>query len=257
MEKLNEQTPSKGLSAAGMRYWGYLFLLLGVVAKAVIQNGIFNMHSSTTAQLLELLNTSGDMMALATASLVMQALEACAVPLFALLLVEGFCHTSNFPKYLGRVALVALISEIPYNLAMGGYVFVLDSRNPAFGLVVGLALLWFYRHYGEKSGKNIFVNIVVTLAALLWCGMLGIEHGAFTVILVAAAWFARGKSVRTLVCALTAAVGVLFNPLYLVAPVSALAIHFYNGEKGESNRIFAMACYPVMLALAGLATLLI
>ena len=257
MERLNETTPSKGLSAAGLRNWGYLFLLLGVVAKAVIQNGIFRMQSTDSAQLLELLNTSGDMMALATVSLVMQALEVCALPLFALLLVEGFCHTSNFSKYLGRVALVALLAELPYNLAMGGGFFVIESRNPTFALLVGLVLLWLYRHYGEKSGKNIFINILVTAAALLWCGMLGIEHGGFTIILVAAAWFTRGKQLRTLVCALTAAVGVVFSPLYLVAPISALAIHFYNGEKGESSRIFTIACYPAMLLLAYLATFLI
>ena len=52
--------------------------------------------------------------------------------------------------------LVALVSEIPYNLAMGGNFFVTASRNPVFGLVLGLILLWFYRYYGEKSAKNIF-----------------------------------------------------------------------------------------------------
>ena len=257
MERLNEQKPNRGISAAALRNWGYLFLLLGVVARGLIQNGLLNLQGVTTGQLLEVLRGSQDMMALATVSLVMQALEACAIPIFAFLLVEGFCRTSNLAKYFGRVALVALLSEIPYNLAIGGGVFVTNSRNPVFALVLGLVLLWFYRYYGENSLKNVFIKIVVALAAILWCGMLRIEHGAFTIALIVAAWFTRGKPMRTLICAVTAALGVVFSMLYLAAPVSALTIHFYNEEKGESNRVFTVLCYPVMLLAVYFATYLI
>lgn len=257
MERLSEQKPTRGISAAALRNWGYLFLLLGVAARAVIQNGLLDLQSVTTQKLLEALQASGDTMALATVSLVMQALEACAIPIFAFLLVEGFCHTANFGKYFGRVALVALVSEIPYNLAMGGNFFVTTSRNPVFALVLGLIVLWFYRYYGEKNAKNIAINIVVTLAAVLWCGMLGIEHGVFTIVMIAAAWFTHGKPMRTLVCAITSALGVVFSMLYLTAPISALAIHYYNDEKGESSRIFNMLCYPLMLLVAYCVTLFI
>ena len=257
MERLSEQKPTRGISAAALRTWGYLFLLLGVAARAVIQNGLLNLQGVTTQQLLDVLQGSNDAMALATVSLVMQALEACAIPIFAFLLVEGFFHTSNFVKYFGRVALVALVSEIPYNLAMGGGLFITSSRNPVFALVLGLVLLWFYRYYGEKSAKNIAINIVVTLAAVLWCGMLRIEHGTFTIVLIAAAWFMHGKPMRTLVCAIASALGVAFSMLYLAAPVSALAIHYYNEEKGESSRIFNLLCYPVMLLAAYFVTFLI
>ncbi|MBO5323403.1 MAG: hypothetical protein J6A88_04800 [Oscillospiraceae bacterium] len=257
MERLNEQRPTRGLSAAALRGWGYLFLLLGVVARAVIQNGMLNLRGVTGQQLLEALQGSNETMVLATVSLIMQALEACAVPIFAFLLVEGFFHTSNFAKYLGRVALVALVSEIPYNLAMGGGFFVTSTRNPVFALVLGLILLWFYRYYGEKSAKNIFINIIVTLAAILWCGMLRIEHGTFTIVLIATAWFMHGKPMRTMVCAIMSALGVVFSMLYLTAPISALTIHFYNEEKGESNRVFNLLCYPVMLLVAYFATFLI
>ena len=256
-ERLHEQKPTRGLSAAALRGWGYLFLLLGVVARAVIQNGLLTLQGVTTQQLLEALQTSDETMALATASLVLQALEVCAIPIFALLLVEGFCHTSSFSKYLGRIALVALVSEIPYNLAMGGSWLVTDSRNPVFALLIGLILLWLYRHYSEKNAKNIFINILVTAAAILWCGMLRIEHGAFIIALVAANWFTRGKPIRTLVGALVSALGVMFSMLYLAAPISALAIHFYNDEKGESSRVFNMAFYPVILLVAYIVTLFI
>ena len=43
-----------------------------------------------------------------------------AFPVFCFLLVEGFSYTSNVKKYLGRIILFALISEIPVDLALTG-----------------------------------------------------------------------------------------------------------------------------------------
>lgn len=247
---MGKQTPAKGLTAAGLRIWGYLFLLLGIVARGVIQNGMLNLQNVNSQQLLETLRSSGSAMTLATVSLIMQALEACAVPIFAFLLVEGFCHRAKPAKFLGKVTLVALISEIPYHLAMSGKLFSPGTRNPALGLVLAAAMLWLLRTYGGTTTKSLFVTVLIILGAILWCGMLGVEHGVFTVMLVAAAWFVRGKSMQTLIFAGVAALGVALSALYLLAPISALALYFYNEKKGESNRRVNILCYPVMLLAA-------
>ena len=40
---------------------------------------------------------------------------------------------------------------------------------------------------------------------------------------------------------------------YIVTPFSCLILHFYNEEKGESNRVFNLLCYPLMLLAVGIA----
>ena len=40
-------------------------------------------------------------------------------PMFAFMIVEGYFHTSNLKNYVKRLLIFALISEIPFNLAMG------------------------------------------------------------------------------------------------------------------------------------------
>ncbi len=249
MERLNENQPSQGFSASVLQAWGYLFVLLGIGA-AFIQNSLLGVSGMTGQQLLELMEKTENGMILITASIVMEALESCAVPIFALLLVEGFLKTTDFKRLLGGIALVALVSEIPYNLAFSGQVLDLSSRNPAFGLVVALVLLWFFRYFDQKGGKTALMKTVITVAAVLWCGMLGVQHGTFMVLMVVVWLLIRNKPYKILIGALAAAAGCLISLYYVAAPIGVLSIHFYNGQEGEGNK--ALATYPLLL-LAGVA----
>ena len=53
-------------------------------------------------------------------------------PIFAFLIVEGFVHTSDFKKYIGRILLFAIISEIPFNLLVSGKVLDFTHQNVFF-----------------------------------------------------------------------------------------------------------------------------
>ena len=252
MERIGN-TRQGGITSNGLHTWGMLFVAMGIIGRSIFQFRLVGMGNVTTAQLLEAMNASDDIMIFATAGLLLQAMETCAVPIFAYLLVEGREHTSDFMKYAMRVLGVAVLSEIPYNLAMSGKVLDFSTRNPMFGLVMAMIAIYFYGVYGEKNAKNTLIKLVVTAAAFLWAAMLKIEYGGCLVILTGVLWMYRKNNLmRNMAGATGALVCMLYSPLFMVAPMGMLAVHSYNGEKGKDNRLANYLAYPVLLTVVAL-----
>lgn len=248
------QTPNRpsGISRQGLRTWGMLFLVIGITGQSIVQNAMLGVNASTGEELLMAMDNS-ETMIIATIGVILQFIQSCAVPIFAFLLVEGFLHTSSLKKYMLRVAGVAVLSELPFNLAMSGKLIDLSSRNPVFGVLLCLIMLYFYRTYGEKKVINVVIKLVVTLFALLWVEMLHITDGAALTVLVAVLWLMRKKtSMQVFVGCIAAFLCTAFSIFYLAAPMSFLAVHYYNGEPGEGNKYVNYLAYPVLLLAIGL-----
>ncbi len=253
MERLEQPQQKRGLHSSALRTWGMLFVVLSVASKLLLRKAFPSIGQMTGQTLLEALSQPGNSMMMLTAFIVMQAVASCAIPIFAFLTVEGFAHTASRKKYILRVILLAIACEPLYNLAVSGSLLDLGSRNPAFAVAFGLVMLYFYKRYPKT-----LVKLAVTAAAILWCSILGVEHGAFFVFLVAVlSWAQQRQNWRTLIGCGAAAMGVLFSPYYLASPMGLLAVHFYNGERGESSKLVNYLCYPVILLACVLAGILL
>lgn len=256
MERINTSKPS-GVSGRMLRIWGMIFLTLGAFGRGILQGRLLGIGTVTGAELLEIMNSSGTAMGLASLSLVLQAVETCAAPVFALLLVEGVLHTSSMKQYVLRVLCLALVTEIPYNLAIAGKLFNFGDLNPVFGILLCLIMLWFYQRFGEKGAKNTAIKAVVTFAAILWAQMLSISFGACMVILTAVMWFMRRwPNYRGFAGAAAAMVCTLISPFFLAAPMGFLVVHAYNGEPGELSRPVKYLTYPAILLVIGIVRVL-
>ena len=248
-----QNSKPRGFSRQMIRTFGMLFLAAGIIGRIMIQ------HLFPTSDLLAAISDPEAMansttMGMAVVSLLLILIEGCAIPVFCFLLVEGFNHTSDYKKYILRVLGIAALSELPYNLAMSGKIIDLSSRNPVFGMVLCLIVLFLYKRYEAKGFKNLLIKAMITLLALVWVNMLSISDGSACVIVVGALWLLRDKPMfRILGSCAAMFIASAFSMFYLVAPVAFLMVHSYNGEPGEGNRVVNYLAYPVMLLAFGVA----
>ena len=249
MERLGNTRPTGGLHAGALRAWGMLFVVAGIVSRAILQNQMLGVGLRSMQELMELMQASDTAMIVATIAIVLQATETVAVPIFVFLLFEGFQHTSDWKKYLTRVAGLALLTEIPYDLAMNGKILELGTQNPVFGLVLCFVLLLLFRRF---EGKKL-ICIIMALAGFVWALMLRIDHGVPMMLMLCVMQLFRNKKMYMGFSGMAAAALCTgLSPFYLVAPMGFLVIHFYNGEQGNSSKLVNYLFYPVTLLVIGL-----
>ena len=99
----------------------------------------------------------------------MNCIGRIAFPIFAFMLVEGYFHTRSVKRYALRLLLFAVLSEIPFNLMVGGSLLYWPHQNVLWTLLIGLGLI----HWMEKakaSGKEW--KVILTAAACILVGFL-------------------------------------------------------------------------------------
>lgn len=256
MERLSGNTRPAGIGAGALRAWGLIFLLAGVIGRGLIQNVLLGLGNMSMEQIFQAMNETEGVMGMVTLSLVLTAVESCAVPIFAFLLVEGYQHTSSYKNYLIRTVVLAMVTEVLYNVVMGSSLVVMSSRNPVWCVVLGLVLLGLLRYVDEKMKGSKLFKVVMSAAGLLWAHMLKIEYGVFFMAMVLTLWVMRSKpQFRLFVGMGVAALCTAISPFYLAATMGFMAVHFYNGERSESGRIVNYAAYPAMLLVCALIPL--
>lgn len=258
MERLHDNNSTSGIQSNTLRIWGFVFLTLGILGKGLLQNRYLQLDQLTAQQLLEVMSASGTAMILATAALALQAVETCAIPLFSFLLVEGFAHSGSRKKYFLRVAGLAVLSEIPYNLAISGKLLDTASRNPVFGLALGLILMYFWNRFDRQDFPGKLLRFAITAAAVFWAGMLKIDHGVPMIVIIGTLWLLRKKpQLRTLVGSVAAMACSAVSPFYLASAMGFLPIHMYNGEREQLEGRTHYIVYPVLLLAVWAAGILL
>ena len=89
-----------------------------------------------------------------------------AFPIFAFLIAEGYFRTRNVKKYMGRLFVFALISEIPFNLMTGGGWLYPYHQNVLWTFLIAIVCMIGIDKI-KKSGRNIAVKILLILLIVL------------------------------------------------------------------------------------------
>lgn len=161
-----------------------------------------------------------------------------AFPIFCFLLVEGAIHTRNIKKYMARLAVFALVSEIPFDLAFHNQPFYWDNQNVFLTLLFGLVAIWILK---ESKGEIWRLPVAFLLPAFV-AECCHTDYGAAGVAVIILMYILRGVPwLRFLAC-----YGVLVFMSILEVPclLSFVLIALYNGERGRQPRYFFYGFYP-------------
>ena len=197
-----------------------------------------------------------------------------AFPIYAFMLVEGYFHTKNLKKYVCRLLLFAVLSEIPFNLAMGSRIFYPIHQNVLWSFLIAIGLI----HWNEKAkGKQIWIRILVG-AATVCIGYIGgivtfVDYYHTGILTVLVFYFFKGKMwwcyLGQLVClwhinfrmlgGLSYEVSILGKTYFLArqgfALLALIPIWLYRGKQGYHSKTTQFACYafyPLHLLILGI-----
>ena len=199
-----------------------------------------------------------------------------AFPIFAFQISEGFFHTSDRKKYLRRLLVFALLSEIPFNLMLSdGLVYPLH-QNVMFTFLLALLLMqWMEKQRGNPV-RFVAVSVVSVLLAFVLGLVCFVDYYHYGILIVLLFYWTHGMKFGWIVqlagmLYISDAMAGLVYPVtifghsmeigqQMFAVLALVPVWLYNGEKGYSSKAVQLGCYwfyPVHLLVLYLLGILI
>lgn len=242
---MNATTPrQRGLSDLRLKVVGIILVALSCVAGVVMPLGADGAIPDGAGM--------GDL----TAAVLCEAVSWAAAPIYAWLAVEGYRHTHRVWAYVARLFALAVVAEVPYDLATVGRPVDWGSQNPVFALAVAVTALALIDAFHVRSvAVRRAVAVVVTVAALAWMvlGNVGLRQRIVplgVLIVVQALLFRYLAARENTMMMLAAGAGALCG----IMPAFGVALlHYRNGRLGYDRAArpwvqwLFYALYPAVL----------
>ena len=196
----------------------------------------------------------------------MRLIGRMAFPLYAFLLVQGFMWTRDWSRYVVRVALFALISEIPFNLVLTGDLWYSRAQNTMVTMLIGLICMRMLGTLEKRFWKSDFNEKFLGSILALWsvavsmvvAELLHTDYGAAGVLLIVVLFLFRYRPAELVAAGCLAAVLIYgFGFEVLFAWIAFVFISRYNGERGRKLGLMPYVFYPVHLLVVWLVSIII
>ena len=182
-----------------------------------------------------------------------------AFPIFAFFIAEGYAHTHDWKKYLKRMALFALATELPFDLALNGSLFYPFHQNVLFTFCLSLLCLrWLdvlqQKHQGTVrwaldillvslvgflAGTVTFVDYYGSGVLMVIMFYLSREFRWGWLVTLAGMWYINWQVLGGLVYP----IGGIEIPRQGLAILSLPLLWLYNGKQGPHNKAIQYGCY--------------
>ena len=232
----------KGISGAVLKWTAVITMFIDHFAVAVYHTALhndFTIHPDYS-QYYEIMRNVG----------------RTAFPIFIFLLIEGYKNTKDAKKYMIRLGIFALISEIPFDLAFHNKLWYPEKQNVFFTLLTGFAVIYLIEHVTALLHSHIRSSYVLpAVDVMVYAGMIAagcaagyylkVDYSYVGVLAICIAWLLRDKPVLGMIlCCLSL---LLSSKRELYSFIAILPIIIYNGKRGKQNKYFFYIFYPAHL----------
>ena len=189
---------------------------------------------------------------------ILRIIGRLAFPLYAFMMAQGAKYTRDINKYLKRLFIFALISEIPFDIAakLSSPLEIIEFtyQNVYFTLLLGLAAIKVHKILEEKGKAPLSVLTAAGLAAIAY--FMKTDYSWSGVVCIYIMYLVQDTDIRIKIPAMAAAIlptvfsMMNFNKSQLFAFFALIPILLYNGKPGRRmNRTFFYAYYPAHLLI--------
>lgn len=178
-----------------------------------------------------------------------------AFPIYCFLIAKGYLHTRSIAGYGRRLLLLAILSEIPFDLLIFGRIVSPVEQNVLFSLLLGLMALY---AADLLASKPLYASAAVL--GLSMCAMAAnVSYGWLAIALCLCVRHAGQR--RTKMCAYMAGTLLVYTLSLLLSGVtmswvlvslcsllSLIPLLLYNGKRGARNPLMTFlfyAAYPL------------
>jgi len=208
-----------------------------------------------------------------------RAIGRLAWPIFAYLLVEGFRHTKAPEKFLLRLFVLAIISQIPYSLAItwasvqnyipwAQAISFTANTNIFYTLFLGGVAIVIFKWLDAK-GLKLTAYIVAVFPAAILAELLSSDYGGMGVFFIFSMYAITEKKLRLVALgffALSQFFPVMLSftffefthflmMCFTLSTVGLIAL--YNGKRGFNVKYLFYAAYPIHLSALAIAAILL
>jgi len=167
-----------------------------------------------------------------------------AFPIYCFLIVEGYFHTRDVRRYIGRLAVFAVISEIPFDLACTDRAVYMGHQNVYFTLALGLLCICVI----DRIGRSLLTGGILLVIGLLTHYVIRPDYGVCGLLMIICFYLFRDQLLNRWL--FIGAINCLcYGPIQWAGTLALVPVQFYNGKKGPSAKAFFYAFYPVHLLI--------
>ena len=184
-----------------------------------------------------------------------------AFPIFAFQISEGYTHTKNLKKYILRLFIFAIISQIPFTLFLYSLGINDFSFNVFFTLLLGLLSITIYDKIKDKYNK--YLGFIPVIALIILAQILKCDYGWYGVTLIFLFYLFKEKRLLMNISAIslifikylitfTNEPHIYYLYFILGAITSLIFINLYDNKKGKNIKHFLYVFYPLHLLILAL-----